>query len=147
VLAASIRAAATEHRSPVGETPELAKTVSRKTWQLAENELNAKSFSLNLAGENPSWEIITHTGKPDNPTERFSGSLGLGGMFGKSPAYYGTNAVKGRWINARTFEVERRILGNSETQLWALTFDGNKVTVSYEDTDGSKAELHGEASE
>jgi CubicO group peptidase (beta-lactamase class C family) len=147
VLAASIRAAATEKPSPIGETPELAKAVSGKTWQFAKNDLDAKSFSLNLIGENPSWEIITDTGKPDNPTERFSGSLGLDGMFRKSPAYYGTDAVKGRWINARTFAVERRILGNSETQLWALTFDGNKVTVNFEDTDGSKAELRGEARE
>lgn len=147
LLAASIRAAATEKPSPIGGTPELAKTVSGKTWQLAKNELDAKSFSLNLVGENPSWEIITNTGKPDNPTERFSGSLGLDGMFRKSPAYYGTDAVKGRWINARTFVVERRILGNSETQIWALIFDGNKVTVNYEDTDGTKVELHGEASE
>jgi CubicO group peptidase (beta-lactamase class C family) len=147
VLAASIRAAASEKPSPIGETPELAKAVSGKTWQLAKNDLDAKSFSLNLAGENPTWEIITHTGKPDNPTERFSGSLGLDGMFRKSPAHYGTNAVKGRWVNARTFEVERRILGHSETQLWALAFDGRKVTVNFEDTDGSKVELHGEASE
>ena len=146
VLAASIRAAATEKPSPIGDTPELAKAVSGKTWQLAKNGLDAKSFSLNLTGENPSWEIITHTGKPDNPTERFSGSLGLDGMFRKSPAYYGTDAVKGRWINARTFAVERRILGNSETQLWTLAFDGNKVTVNYEDTDGTKLEMHGEAS-
>ena len=146
VLAASIRAAATEKPSPVGETPELAKAVSGKTWQLAKNDLDAKSFSLNLVGEHPTWEIITHTGKPDNPTERFSGSLGLDGMFRKSPAYYGTDAVKGRWINARTFAVERRTLGNSETQLWTLAFDGNKVTVNYEDIDGTKLEMHGEAS-
>jgi CubicO group peptidase (beta-lactamase class C family) len=147
MLAASIRAAATEKPSPVGETPELAKAVSGKTWQLAKNELDAKSFSLTLVGENPSWEFITTTGKPDNPTERFSGPLGLDGMYRKSPAYYGTDAVKGRWISARTFAVERRILGNSETQLWAVTFDGNKVTVGYEDTDGTKVELHGETSE
>jgi CubicO group peptidase (beta-lactamase class C family) len=147
VLAGSIRAAATEKTSPIGETPELAKAVSGKTWQLAKNDLDAKSFSLTLLGENPSWEIVTDTGKPDNPTERFSGSLGLDGMFRKSPAYYGTNAVKGRWTNARTFAVERRVLGHSETQLWALTFDGNKVTVTYEDTDGTKVELHGEARE
>ena len=147
VLAASIRAAATEKPSPVGDTPELAKTISGKSYQIAKNVLEVKSFSLNLAGENPSWEIITNTGKPDNPTERFSGSLGLDGMFRKSTASYGTDAVKGRWVNARTFAVERRILGNSETQLWALTFDGNKVTANYEDTDGTKAELHGEASE
>jgi CubicO group peptidase (beta-lactamase class C family) len=147
VLAASIRAAATEKPSPIGETPELAKTVSGKTWQLAKNDLEAKSFSLTLIGENPTWEIITDTGKPDNPTARFSGALGLDGMFRKSTGYYGTNAVKGRWVTARTFEVERRILGHSETQLWGLTFDGNKVTVTYENTDGTKVELHGEASE
>ena len=89
-----------------------------------------------------------HTGKPDNPTERFSGSLGLDGMFRKSPAYYGTNAVKGRWINARTFAVERRILGNSETQLWALTFDGNKVTVNLRRHRRHQGwNMHGEASE
>ena len=147
ILAVSIRAAATEKASPIGETPELAKAVSGKTWQVAKNDLDVKSFALNLVGENPSWEIVTDTGKPDNPTERFSGSLGLDGTYRKSPAYYGTNAVKGRWINARTFAVERRILGNSETQIWAFTFDGNKVTVNYEDTDGNKVELRGEARE
>jgi CubicO group peptidase (beta-lactamase class C family) len=147
VLAASISAAATEKPSPVGDTPELAKTISGKSYQIAKNVLDVKSFSLNLAGENPSWEITTSTGKPDARTERFWGSLGLDGMFRKSPAYYGTNAVKGRWVNARTFAIERRILGHSETQVWALTFDGNKVTVNFEDTDGSKAELNGEASE
>jgi CubicO group peptidase (beta-lactamase class C family) len=147
LLAASISAATTEKPSPIGETPELAKTISGKSYQIAKNVLEVKSFSLSLVGENPSWEIFTNTGKPDNPTERFSGSLGLDGMFRKSPAYYGTNAVKGRWINARTFAIERRILGHSETQLWALTFDGNKVTVNFEDTDGSKAEMHGEVSQ
>jgi len=28
-----------------------------------------------------------------------------------------------------------------------LTFDGDKVTVNFENTDGFKAELHGEVSE
>jgi CubicO group peptidase (beta-lactamase class C family) len=148
VLAASIRAAATEKPSPVGDTPELAKTISGKSWQFAKNELDVKSFALNLVGENPTWEIVTDTGKPDsNPTGLFSGSLGLDGMFRKSRGYYGTNAVKGRWINARTFAIEHRVLGHSETQLWTLAFDGNRVTVNYQDTDGNREELHGEARE
>jgi CubicO group peptidase (beta-lactamase class C family) len=147
VLAASIRAAATEKPSPIGETPELAKAISGKTWQLAKNELYLKSFALNLVGENPSWEIVTDTGKPDKPGERLAGAIGLDGMFRTSPAFYGTNAVKGRWINARTFAVEHRVLGHSETQLWTLAFDGNTVTVNYEDTDGNREELHGEARE
>ena len=45
------------------------------------------------------------------------------------------------------FEIDRRILGHSETQLWTLTFDGNKVDVSFENTDGFKTQLHGEVAE
>ena len=63
------------------------------------------------------------------------------------PAPYGINAAKGRWINERTFALERRILGRGETQTWSLTFEGDKVTVNFENTDGFKAELHGEMSE
>ncbi len=147
LLAASIRAAATEKPSPVGDTPELARTISGKTYKIASNELKVKSFALNLIGENPSWEIVTDTGKPDGNPTPFSGSLGLDGMFRKSSGYYGINAVKGRWINARTFAIERRVLGHSETQSWTLNFDGNKVIVNYEDTDGAREELHGAASD
>jgi hypothetical protein len=100
---------------------------------------------LNFFDSDSSWEITTDTGKPDRPTERFSGLMGLDGIFRKSPpAYYGINAAKGRWLNEHTFAIERRILGHGETQMWALTFDGDKVSVNFENTDGSKAELHGE---
>ena len=57
------------------------------------------------------------------------------------PANDGINASRGRWLDERTFALERRILGHSETQLWVLAFDGNKVEVS---TDGNKAKLYGE---
>jgi hypothetical protein len=74
--------------------------------------------------------------------------MGLDGMFRKSsPAFYGINAAKGRWLNERTFALERRILGHGETQTWTLNFDGNKVTVNFENTDGSKIELHGETTD
>jgi len=43
--------------------------------------------------------------------------------------------------------MERRILGHSEIQTWTLSFEGNKVTVNFENTDGFTAELRGEASE
>ena len=70
--------------------------------------------------------------------------MGLDGIFRKSaPAFYGINAAKGRWLNEHTFALERRILGHSETQSWKLSFDGDKVTVNFENTDGAKAELHG----
>jgi hypothetical protein len=62
-------------------------------------------------------------------------------------AYPCVNAVKGSWLDDHTFVVERRILGHGETQRWTLAFDGRKVDVRFEDTDGAKAELHGEADE
>jgi hypothetical protein len=147
LLEASVRNAATERASPVGHTPELAKAISGKSYRLGANELDVKTVSLNLVGPSPSWEITTGTGKSDQPAERFAGLIGLDGTFQKSPAGYGINAVKGRWLNERTFAIERRILGHGETQNWVLTFDGKKVDVSFESTDGLKAELHGEMSD
>ena len=87
-----------------------------------------KTFSLNLVGANPSWEITTATERLDRPNARFGGSIGLDGLFRKSSAPYGVNAVKGSWLDDHTFEVERRILGHGETQKWTLAFDGKKWT-------------------
>jgi hypothetical protein len=145
LLAASIREAATEKPSALGGTPELAKAISGKTFRVDPNGLRVKTFSLNFSDSNASWEITTDTGKQDRPTERFSGLMGLDGVYRTSPpTAYGINAAKGHWLNAHTFAVERRILGHSDTETWTLTFDGDKVRVAYENTDGAKADLHGE---
>ena len=142
LLAAVIRRAATETPLDVGGTPDLAKDISGVAYQFAENRLNVTSFTLNLTGPDPSWQITTDK---DHFPQTFSGLIGLDGVFRKSPpAFYGINATRGRWLGQHIFQVERRILGHSETQMWALTFDGNKVDVSYQDTDGFKAQLHGE---
>jgi CubicO group peptidase (beta-lactamase class C family) len=148
LLAASIRQAATERPSALGGTPELAKMVSGRTYQLDKNELHIKTFTLNFLDSDSSWVITTDTGKADRPEDRFTGLMGLDGTFRKSPpAIYGINAAKGRWLNEHTFALERRILGHSETQTWSLTFDGNKVNAAFENTDGARIELHGEATE
>lgn len=145
LLEAAIRQAATERPTAVAAIPELAKQISGKTFQLDDNELHVKSFSLNFYDTDSSWVITTSTGRPDQPTDRFTGLMGLDGTFRKSPpALYGINACKGRWLNQHTFALERRILGHSETQTWTLAFDGKKVTIAFENTDGGKAELRGE---
>jgi len=144
LLAASLRQAASEKPSAVGGTPELAKAISGKTYQFDANVLHVKTFSLTFSDADPFWEITTETGKTDRPTQHFSGLLGLDGTFRRSPpAAYGINAVRGRWLNENTFSIERRILGHSETQTWALSFSGDEVKVNFQNTDGLKAELHG----
>jgi hypothetical protein len=106
-----------------------------------------KTFSLNLADPNPSWEYTSATERLDRPTARFTGPIGVDGLFRKSSARYGIDAVKGSWLDDRTFVVERRILGRAETQRWTLAFEGKTVNVKFESTDGAKVELHGEADE
>ena len=142
LLAAAIQRAATETPLEIGGTPDLAKDISGAAYQFAENRLNVISFTLNLTGPDPSWQITTDK---DHFPQTFSGLIGLDGMFRKTPpAFYGIDATRGRWLGQHIFQVERRILGHSETQLWELTFDANKVDVSYQDTDGFKTQLHGE---
>ena len=81
LLAESIQKAATERASPVGTTPELAKTISGKSYRLEDNDLHAKTFSLNLVDPNPSWEYTIATQRLDRPTARFAGPIGLDGLF------------------------------------------------------------------
>jgi hypothetical protein len=43
--------------------------------------------------------------------------------------------------------MERRILGRGQIETYTFTFDGDKVKVNFENTDGFKAELRGGVSE
>jgi hypothetical protein len=147
LLAGSIQKTATERASPVGPAPELAKTISGKSYRLSDNDLHVKTLSLNLVGPNPSWEYTVATERLDRPTTRLTGLIGLDGLFRKSSAPYAIDAVKGTWLGDHTFEVERRILGHGKMQKWTLAFDGKKVDVTFESTDGAKVNLHGETDE
>jgi CubicO group peptidase (beta-lactamase class C family) len=148
LLANAIEKAATDKPSAVGGTPELVNAISGKTYRFADNVLHVKSLTLNFFESDSSWVVIVHTGKPERPTARVAGLVGLDGRYRKSPPFvYGINAAKGRWTGERTFVLERRILGHGEVQTWTATFDGNKVTLKFENTDGDKAELHGETRE
>src|SRR3984957_15133340 len=73
LLAPSIHREATEQASRVGSTPELAKTISGKSYRFSDNDLHVKTFSLSLVDPNPSWEITTATERLDRPTARFGG--------------------------------------------------------------------------
>ena len=144
LLAAAVRQAATERPSAVGDTPDLAKAISDQTYRFEDNPLHVKTIALHLVGPNPSWEITTQTGPPGEEPERFAGLIGLDGTFRIGPpASYGIDAVKGRWLGARVFRAERRILGHGETQSWTLAFEDRGVVVDFETTDGVRVRLRG----
>ncbi|MFY9968717.1 MAG: serine hydrolase, partial [Roseiarcus sp.] len=71
----------------------------------------------------------------------------LDGLYRKASSRSGIDAVKGSWLDDHTFVVDRRILGQGETQRWTLVFDGDKVDLNFESSDGARALLHGEAGE
>jgi CubicO group peptidase (beta-lactamase class C family) len=85
LLINAIRQAATEKPSAIGGTPELAKAISGRTYHFADNVLHVKSFTLTFLDLDSSWVITTYTGKPERPTGRFTGMLGLDGLYRKSP--------------------------------------------------------------
>jgi CubicO group peptidase (beta-lactamase class C family) len=148
LLTNAIRQAATEKPSAISGTPELAKAVSGKAYEFADNALHVKAFTLNFLDPDSSWVRTTDTGQADHPIDRVTVLVGLDGTYRRSPpASYGINAARGRWINEHTFAIERRILGRAETETWALTFYGDQVTVNFENTDGFRAELLGKRSE
>jgi CubicO group peptidase (beta-lactamase class C family) len=145
LLVKAIQRAAEQKPYVIAQVPELAKAISGKPYSFLDNKLRVKSFTLNFYESDSSWVITTYGDKGPN---RFTGLVGLDGSYRRSPpAPYGINAARGRWTSEHTFVMERRILGHSETQTWALTFEGDKVTVNFENTDGLKAELQGEQSE
>lgn len=146
LLAKAIHRAAEEKPYVIAHTPELAQAISGKVYSFVDNKLRVKSFTLNFYDSDSSWVITTYGDNGSN--RRFTGLVGLDGLYRRSPpAPYGINAARGRWTSENTFVMERRILGRSDVQTWALTFEGDKVTVNFENTDGFKVELHGERSE
>ena len=129
---------------------DLAKTVSGKVYRLADNPLRLKSVRLNFFDRpDPTWEAVLHA---DPPTDRRTGVFGTDGFYRLGPpGPHGIEAVRGRWLDDHRFELDSRTLGRGETQTWTLAFDGDagtdKVTITYENTDGYRAELRGTASD
>ena len=77
LLVNAIRQATTEKASAIGGMPELAKAISGKIYQFADNVLHLKSFTLNFLDSDSSWVITTDTANAQRPTGRFAGLFGL----------------------------------------------------------------------
>lgn len=90
-----------------------------------------KRFALYFLDPDPSWEITTDNGK-DHTIQHFCGPMGLDGFFAGSACVL-RSPVKARWTSQHTFEIDRSILGHSETKLWTPTFDGNNVYRRFQD--------------
>lgn len=145
VLADAISAVSTEKPTEVGATPDIAAAVSGKVYKFPDNALDLGSLSLTLADPNPRYELEIYTHNPANPLVRLGGPIGLEGLYRKTkPNVSGMRAVKGRWLDQHTFDVDVQYLGAGEQREWVLSFDGGKVNLRGKDRRGQEISIDGE---
>lgn len=91
-----------------------------------------KSLSLALADPQPHYELELYSRDPKAPTQKFSGPVGLDGLYRKGdPApIAGVSAVKAHWVNSHTLVVNNASIGGSNpAQRWTLWFDGDALNI------------------
>jgi hypothetical protein len=148
LLANKIRDISTEKPTEIGVTPEIASAIAGKTYKFPRSELTltVKSLSLTLADPQPRYELELYRRDPALPPLRFSGPIGLDGLYRKGePTVFGVAAAKGNWLDGHTFAFQFLMLGlGAEVQKWTLSFDGEKPNLRGKDGDGREVSIDGE---
>lgn len=146
-LANRVREAAQERPSPPGQTSEMAKAVSGKTYRFPANTLNLKSIMLRLDEPQPSYEFEVDSGRVSMVAGRFGGPIGFDGHYrvgGRMP--YGISAAKGTWLaDGVSFVLELQTLGNDDAARVTHLFREKTVDVSIEGAGGFSLKLEGQA--
>jgi CubicO group peptidase (beta-lactamase class C family) len=149
-LANAISDVATERPSETGPLPELASTMSGKTYYFPRNALSFKSATLYLTDSNPhvAWEIY-QDGTPESVI-RTTNPIGLDGLYRKNAprdltAPFAYRAMKGSWRDAQTFVVDLQFIGQGQELKWALSFAGDRVTINTKARDGHEVSVESEA--
>ena len=142
LLASKIADASTEKPTEVGPTSQLAAIISGKLYNFPPNQINLKSLTLRLTDPKPSYDIATYAQDSTKSGPGFAGPIGLDGLYGRGElSSHGYNdlfegrprvyVLKGAWQDDHTFVIDRLILGEGPTQIWTLTFDGDKLNVRF----------------
>ncbi|CCE07995.1 putative Beta-lactamase [Bradyrhizobium sp. STM 3843] len=148
-LAAAVRDAATETQSAVGAVPEIAATISGKTYTFPPGPLGVNAITLELTGTDPhvAWDIPRPG--PGNNILHLQNPIGLDGTYRKTAQShpwqpYAYRAMKGSWIDATTFVIDVQFIGQGEERTWRLTFDGDKVVFKTRGRYGKELAVEGE---
>jgi CubicO group peptidase (beta-lactamase class C family) len=144
LLNESIRNAATEKPTRVWPAPELAQTISGKTWRFDDNKLLVRTLRLNLTAAEPIFEFSIYSEKENSRNIIVSEPIGLDGVSRGKQQTFAHIANKGTWLDSRTFQVERRFLGQGQIYYWQLQFEGEKLKLGFRSTDGWSVQLVGE---
>jgi hypothetical protein len=147
-LADRIRNASIEKPSAVGPASELAAAISGKVWQFDRNPLGVSRLTLDLKAATPTYEIVFDSRDPGAVAQPFTGPIGLDGLYRvNDKAPNAPVAVKGNWLDAQSFRIDSRVLGEDEVTMYTLRFDGQRVSVAFENNRGFKVQMQGRAAE
>ncbi|MBW7961630.1 serine hydrolase [Bradyrhizobium sp. BR 10261] len=145
LLAEKIRELSTEKATEVGATPEIASAISGKAYKFPANALGVKSLSLTLIDPNPHYDLQAYVRDRGRQLLQFSDPIGLDGLYRKGQlTASGIFASKGRWLNDKTFEIERQAVGMDELQKWTLSFDGDRLNLHGKDREGRDVSVDSE---
>lgn len=132
-LADAIKDAAVEKPTPVGPTPEIASSISGKTYKFPDNDVGLKSFALDLTDPRPHFEVEFSLRYPAGSSVRYRQPIGLDGFYRKGaqklsdPGIGHVTEARGTWLNGQTFVIDVPVLGSGEQQEVVLTFSGKKL--------------------
>ena len=153
-LAERLRDATREKPAPVGGSPELAKTISGRTYKLEPNLLNVTSLTLKFDGPpgsaQGSFEIEVGDRQKAIPPGRYGGPVGLDGHYrigGRMP--FGPSAARGAWLaDGTTLVTEVQTLGNDDANRLTHAFSGNTIELDIEWGSGfPRMKLRGQAAD
>jgi CubicO group peptidase (beta-lactamase class C family) len=153
LLANAIKDAAVEKPSAVGATPQLASAISGKAYRFPDNELGLKSLTLFLTGPNPHLEYEQALKYPSNASVAYEAPIGLDGLFRLGlPTLNGINpghipALKGTWLDGRTFEIDREDLGQGRKIRYRFSFDDTKLHFHVAPENDPEVSIDGERSD
>jgi CubicO group peptidase (beta-lactamase class C family) len=150
-LADAIKDAAIEKPTAIGPTPEMASSISGKTYKFPDNDLGLRSFSLDLTGPRPHIEYELYTHNSLTPSLTYDLPIGLDGFYRKgAPLLSGAPrtglipAAKGTWTNGKTFAFDTENLGEGTQIKYVLTFNGDKLNFHRVDEEGWETSVDGE---
>jgi CubicO group peptidase (beta-lactamase class C family) len=150
LLTKAIKDASVEKPAVVGPTPEIASSISGKTYTFPDNELKLRSLSLFLTGPHPhvEFEIDAHDSaaspvKNDEPIG-LDGRYSWGPPLKSGPAAGYSTAIRGTWLNGQRLAVDLRVPAFGVQRKYLLSFSGEKLHLRFDDGDGRVVSVDGE---
>jgi CubicO group peptidase (beta-lactamase class C family) len=120
-----VRVLGRETKAPLRPAPDLAETVSGRTFEFAGNKIGLRRLILHFTPGSSEAELEFVVG-----AAAASMTIGLDGVFRISELYGQRWACRGRWVNDETFILEQEALGKVLRRRATLNFEGD--TLSFE---------------